>query len=271
MGGYYSISDWIRELPVSGDYWFSRGQLVERFPDMKPESLARALTREVQKGVIFSPIQGFYVIIPDEYKARGVVPQSFYMDPMMDYLGRKYYVALLNAADLYGAAHQAPMSYHVMTEFPPLRDKETASYTTRFFTRLRLPLGFVDRRPVKTGYLNVSSPELTAVDLITFEHAVGGVSRAATVLAELAGKLHFHVLDASFLDVAPLASFQRLGHILDSVLGEKQQADDLMEMITRKRAITQFVPLKHNKPSVGAPTDKRWKVIVNQQIEVDDL
>jgi hypothetical protein len=51
------------------------------------------------------------------------------------------------------------------------------------------------------------------------------VTRAATILAELAEKLHFESLDVGFLEVAPLASFQRLGYILDAVLEESQVAD----------------------------------------------
>jgi predicted transcriptional regulator of viral defense system len=271
MGANYSIANWIHELPAGGEYCFSRAQIVDRFPDMKPETIARALTREVQKKHIFSPQQGFYVIIPDEFKARGVVPQGFYMDSLMKHLRRNYYVALLNAADMHGAAHQAPMTFSVMTELPPLRDKETQSYITRFFCRTHIPSDYVERRVVRTGYINISSAELTAVDLITFQHAVGGVTRAATVLAELSEKLHFESLNVGFLEVAPLASFQRLGYILDAVLEESHIADGLMELIKKKRELTQFVPLKPNKPSAGLPTDKRWKVIVNQQIEIDDL
>lgn len=267
----HSISDWIHRLPALGEYCFSKAQVIGDFPEIRPETLARALTREVRKQTVFSPHQGFYVIIPDEYKARGVVPQGFYMDRLMEYLGREYYVALLNAADMHGAAHQAPMSYSVMTELPPLRDKRTDRYVTRFLGRASIPSDYVERRTVRTGYLNVSSPELTAVDLVAFQHAVGGVVRVAAVLAELSGKLHFENLDAAFLDVAPLASFQRLGYILDAVLEEKSVADGLMRLVRRKRELTQFVPLKHNRPSAGCPTDRRWKVIINQRIETDDL
>ena len=38
---------------------------------MSASSIARALTREVSKGRIMSPLRGFYVIVPDEYVLRG--------------------------------------------------------------------------------------------------------------------------------------------------------------------------------------------------------
>lgn len=58
---------------------------------MSVGSIASALTREVSKGRIMSPLLGFYVIVPDEYVLREAVQQSFYLDGMMCHLGRKYY------------------------------------------------------------------------------------------------------------------------------------------------------------------------------------
>lgn len=271
MDGQSSIAKWIRELPVRGEYTFSREDVDANFPDMNPSSVSRALTREVGKGVLFMPQKGFYVIFPDEYKARGVIPQSFYMDGLMRHLGRDYYVALLSAADLHGAAHQAPMSYSVMIEPPAMRDKVTPKYVTRFVLKSKLPMRYVEKRVVRTGYLNVSSPELTAVDLITYQHNIGGLTRAATVLAELASKLHFDLLDEGFIGVAPLASFQRMGYILENVLEESAVAAKLFELVSRHDGISQYVPLRRDKASAGHPTDKKWKVIINTEIDIDDL
>lgn len=45
----------------------------------------------------------------------------------------------------------------------------------------------------------VSRPELTAADLVTYQKKNGGLSRASTVLYELAKELNFKLLDKSFL------------------------------------------------------------------------
>ena len=97
-----SIASWIYDKPLRGDYTFTHDELVQAFPDMSAGSIARALTREVSKGRIMSPLRCFYVIVPDEYVLRGAVPQSFYLEDMMHHLGRKYYVALLSAASYHG-------------------------------------------------------------------------------------------------------------------------------------------------------------------------
>lgn len=83
-----------------------------------------------------SPLRGFYVIITDEYALRGTVPQEVYLDQMMQHLKRTYYIALLNAAEYHGAAHQAPMSFSVMIEPPSMRNKKTDKYHTLYFCRV---------------------------------------------------------------------------------------------------------------------------------------
>ena len=86
-----SIASWIYDKPLRGNYTFTHDEVARAFPEMNAGSIARALTREVSKGRIMSPLRGFYVIVPDEYVLRGAVPQSFYLDDMMLHLGRKYF------------------------------------------------------------------------------------------------------------------------------------------------------------------------------------
>ena len=117
------------------------------------------------------------------------MPQSFYLDDMMHYLGRKYYVALLSAASYHGASHQVPLRFSVMIELPAMRDKKEEKYLTHYFCKSHINEAYVERRQTRTGYINVSSPGLTAVALITYQARSGSVTRAATVLAELAEKM----------------------------------------------------------------------------------
>jgi predicted transcriptional regulator of viral defense system len=266
-----SISEWIKDRPRHGWFTFSHNDVVEAFPEMTPGAMSRALTREVNKGCIMSPLRGFYVIITDEYALRGTVPQAVYLDQMMQHLERNYYVALLNAAEYYGAAHQAPMSFSVMIEPPSMRNKKTDKYHTLYFCKSHIPEAYVERRQTLTGYINLSGPELTAVDLLTYQDKIGGVTRAATVLAELAEKLDFSRLDELFVKSVPVTSLQRLGYILDVVLEEHAVADSIYILLKAAGVTPQAVPLKPGKLSDGCELNVRWKVIVNQEIEIDDL
>ena len=259
-----SVSDWIERQVPSGRYTFSKEDVREAFPSMTSHAIDNAVARAVTKKRVFSPCRGFYVLVPEEYRL-------WKADKMMQYLGRSYYVSLLSAAERHGAAHQAPMGFQVMVEPPVLRDKERDGYAIRYAERRQIPSDYVERKEVPAGWLNVSSPELTAVDLIAYQDHIGGLTRAATVLEELALKLDFSRLDASFLQVAPAPVFQRLGYLLDRVLEEESLADDLLGLMKSGGLKMKAVPLRLGVSTEGARTDKKWKVLVNQEIEIDEL
>ena len=266
-----SIAGWIDAKPPRGKYTFTRDEVVSAFPHMKAEVISATLSREVKKGRIMIPQQGFYVIIPDEYKLRGFTPQSFYMDDLMRYLGKRYYVALLSAGVYHGAAHQAPMTFCVMTEPPSMREKRTQKYVTRFFYRSVIPMEYVEQRQTRTGTINVSGPELTAIDLVMYQERAGSITRAATVLAELVEKTDFSRLGTEFVKVAPVACFQRLGYILEDVLGEQEAADAVYDLLKKAQVRFQAAALKPGKATAGSEKNSRWKILVNETIEIDEL
>lgn len=127
-------------------------------------------------------------------------------------------------------------------------------------------MSYIERLEIPAGWLNISCPELTAVDLVAYQEHVGGLTRTATVLEELSLKL-----DAGFLKVASAPVFQRLGYLLDCVLGEEAIADDLHALMKAGGMKMKAVPLILGTSVDDAEVDKKWKVMVNQEIEIDDL
>ena len=169
-----SVADWIEYQAPRGRYTFSKEDVRKEFPDMTGHAIDTAVQRAVDKGRVFSPCRGFYVIVPEEYRLWKAVPQEVYLDRMMQHLGRRYYVSLLSAAERHGAAHQAPMGCQVMVEPPVMRDKVEEGYAIRYAERKEIPMQYVERIEVSSGWLNVSKPELTAVDLVAYQEHVGG-------------------------------------------------------------------------------------------------
>lgn len=121
---------------------------------------------------------------------------------MMKDAGRPYYVALLKAAELHGASHQAVMEFQVVTDrqWKPIRGGR--SKLAFYFRKDIESVGQgVEQRKTDTGSMRVSSPALTALDLIRYTHTSGGVDHAASVLNELAvyiDPIEFDVLAPSF-------------------------------------------------------------------------
>jgi len=108
-----TISKWIKDREQRGMVTFSVEDVVHAFPSMDMAQLKNTLYRYSLNKDILSVYKGFYVIIPPHYKRSGVVPPSYYVNQLMRHLEKPYYVGLLNAAEIYGAAHQRPsVIYH---------------------------------------------------------------------------------------------------------------------------------------------------------------
>ena len=105
-----TLSDWIEYREVRGYYTFTKEDIEKQFPSASKVYIKTALHRLVSKEKIISPWRNFYVIMPVEYLLKGIIPPVFYMDQLMSYLGKKYYVSLLNAASFY-AERETPTFY----------------------------------------------------------------------------------------------------------------------------------------------------------------
>ena len=133
-------------------------------------------------------------------------------------------------------------------------------------------MGFTRKFQTQTGYVNVSSPELTALDLVDAEQAVGGFTRVATVLAELVEEIHFATVSPKLLDYFNVPVIQRLGYLLDTVLNEQEKSGELFVLAQAANLHFRKVVLKTTKEvSDNCELNKRWKIIVNQEIEIDEL
>ena len=73
----------------------------------------------------------------------------------------------------------------------------------KFIIKKNIPTSFLIQKKTKSGYVLVSSPELTAMDLILYDKEIGGINRAATVLNELAEELNFRDMAISIFDNTP--------------------------------------------------------------------
>jgi predicted transcriptional regulator of viral defense system len=115
------ISDWINQQLSWGRYSFTLSYLQAEMPEKSDASIKTALKRLVTKNKIISVFKGFYIIIPPAYQNMGILPPVMFMDDLMEYLKRPYYVSLLSAAAMHGAAHQQPQVYFVCTTLPRMR------------------------------------------------------------------------------------------------------------------------------------------------------
>jgi predicted transcriptional regulator of viral defense system len=224
----------------------------------------------VESGKIQSVWKGFYVVIPVEYELRGSVPPILYIDRLMNYLQRDYYVGLLNAAAFHGAAHQQPQEFTVITDKQNFRDKFKNGVKINFVSKKNIPYAYLKPITTKTGYVTVSNPELTAMDLIFYQKEIGGLSRAGTILDELAEIMDFVSVNDDFFKYFPAPVIQRLGYLMDEILDYGEQAKILLEKAMQAGVKFRHVLLKPESGSRYEATSKTWKIWINEKIEIDD-
>lgn len=271
MEDFDILQDWVEAKMIRGQYIFTKDDVLAIGLPLSNDALINSLVRLGKRGVIMSPWHNFYVIVATEYKLKGVVPPAFYIDKLMKFIGRDYYVALLSAAAFNGASHQKSMVFQTMVNGGSIRSGIKSGTRLEFTIKKRLPMKFVHQMKSQTGYMNVADAELTAFDIVAEEHKIGGLSRAAEVLTELSEVMSFDDNKQSLLEFFTSAAVQRLGYLLDYI-GESTLADELFLLLGKSGKAIRRVPLKQSLPITGdMSVNARWKVIENYELEIDDI
>lgn len=267
-----TIREWIKDRQLHGRHCFSLKDIREAFSDMKENTVNQELSILVSQRIISLVYKGFYVIVPPQYGLSLKIPAYYYIDHLMHYLGKPYYLSLLTAAALWGAAHQRPQRTSVMTIPPRARTSTERNNDLLWCYRPAIPTQFLCRKNSETGTILYSNAELTAIDLVQYSHLIGGLSRAATVLAELAENLDFSKPDISQLfEYTTTPTLQRLGFILDEILEEKELADRLYNKLKAFAPRLTYQSLSKQVAPDKSVRNSRWKIYINTIIEPDDI
>lgn len=266
-----TIREWIRDREISGFPTFSVEEVRLTFPNYSEQVIKNDLFRLSSQGIVSPVYKGFYVIIPPHYASKRMIPPIYYIDQLMKYLNKPYYVSLLNAAEIHGAAHQRPQRFSIMTVFPKSTVSLSKNNALIWVYRKEIPRDFLLSKNSETGVIYYSNAELTAIDTVQYEQYIGGLSRAATILEELTEKLDFSGASNNLFDYTSIATIQRLGYILEEVLEEKEIANVLYEELTLYVKRFKYIPLTTHKPKDSVKKNSRWKVNINTIIEIDEI
>ena len=266
-----TLQKWIKDRAIHGFPTFSIEDVRETGMYSSEQILQNELYRLCSNKTIASVYRGFYVIIPVQYVLRGSIPATYYIDQLMAYLSKPYYVCMLSAAELLGAAHQRPQQFSVMTTFPKRRVVSTRNVIIDWFYREGLPEDALITKNTETGTIRISNPLLTAADLVQYQQHVGGLSRVATILEELAEQIDIKSQFASLASFVKKVTWQRLGYILEHVVEENELADELYEQIRNLPGSLMYMPFSTSAEDNTSERNSRWKIKINVQIEKDDL
>jgi len=261
---YNYLEEFLTKKRSKGRYSFTYKEVLDTF-NISAQALDQNLYRLKSRNAIAAIRKGFYVIIPPEYSSRGILPVDLFIDDLMNSLHRNYYVGLLSAAALHGATHQQPMEYFVVTESPAIRSTRNDKIVINFLVKKQWSADDVVMKSTDAGYINVSSPELTALDLLYYNAKIG-INRAFTVLQELQEGMNAASLTKVAKHYPQTAAIQRLGYLLDRELKKEQLSSPLLKVLKDRKCYP--IPLVPSGRKQGV-ADNRWKIIVNAEVEGD--
>lgn len=268
----YYLTDYIDDLQVQGRMSFTASEAISALRVSNSAFLAAA-ERQQRRSKLVKPRRGFYVVVPPFYRNWRAPCPTLYIDALMNYENAPYYVALLQAARFYGASHQAVMEFQVMTE-KRMPELIVGSGRIGFYNRksIRSVMDGVEQRHNTSGSFNVSSPALTALDLVRYPLGAAGLDNIATVLFDLGSKIKARQL-ASLSKAFARPVVQCLGFFLDN-LGFLSKTNQMYEKL-QTRGTVPWVEFNQRESRTGRLVrvpilrDEKWKVIVRRLPEVD--
>lgn len=264
---YKYLDSFIDAQRANGKYSFTTESLHTQL-NVSENALKKSLQRLKGQKKIEMIRRGFYVIIPPEYRVRGIIPTSLYVNDLMKFLNRDYYVGLLNAAAYHGAAHQQPQNYSVITEGIALRPIKNDKVSINFYIKKIWNKEDTIKKKVETGYINISTPELTCLDLVNYYNEVGGFNRVATIIEELKEVIQADKLIETAKCYDEISVVQRLGYILEYILEEHFLSEAIYNYLESNSYYPTLLRPQKKKPD-NMITGNRWKIAPNIEIEAD--
>ncbi|MDO8722815.1 MAG: type IV toxin-antitoxin system AbiEi family antitoxin [Syntrophales bacterium] len=258
------LASWIDDRQAEGLYFFTREEAIQDLK-MTEEAFRKAASRLAKKTRIVRIRSGFFVIVPLEYRATGILPAEWFIADLMTYLEQPYYVGVLSAAAFYGAAHKQPQQFQVVTTLPQRRIQKK-NLAIRFFFKTNFSATSVSQIKVQTGHITVSTPEATALDLIRYSRSIGGLDRVITVFKELGETMDAVKLMQAAKADGNLAYAQRLGWLMEKA-GHSKHVEGLSQWIADQNPLP--ARLDPSQPAKGVKKDTRWRLLINTDVEGD--
>ncbi len=266
-----SLSSYIKKIRQHGERHFTLERLMADMGLSKNAALS-AIYRIKNQGELVSPLKGLYVIVPPEHKLQGCIPAEELIPMIMNHLGAEYYVALLSAAGFYGAAHQKIFKFQVITNARITHPWEFGQIKIEVIRKKDLSNLPLQDFTVTTGYLKIATPELVALDLLEYIHRCGGLNNVVTVFSELIESLDADKLINLATNTGVAYQLQRIGYILDNIeLMDEESAikfiAKLADYVSQNKP--KYLPLSSKIPKNKFPRCKKWRIVINTEIESD--
>jgi len=263
--------EYLESLRSSGKRSFTSEE-IRRDLNLSDVAARSGLYRLKKDGKVISPLSGLYVIVPPENRSFGSIPAEELVPILMKYLEAEYYVGLLSSAAYFGATHQKPARFQVISNKRIKHSLHFGQVVIELIYKKSLSNLPTQDFVVNTGYLKVATPELTAIDLFKYSNRSGGISHIATVLSELVENIDVQKLITLAEDIGEVCQLQRIGYVVEKIDVMDEEKKDhfvtvLVDYVQKNRR--PYVSLVSALPTTSAPRCKKWTIIENTDFESD--
>ena len=258
-----SLENYIVDLQKNGRWHFIRSEALSDC-QMSNSSFQAALAEMTKKGALISPKKEFYAIVPTEYFGKPL-PPSNYIDALMKHLNKAYYVGCLSAAAIHGATHQQPMVFQVITK-GAIRDIKLEGVRISFLSKKNIEEIPIDKIKTRTGYMNISTVEVTLFDLVKYVEHAGYLDNVANIVIEIQNKLRARNLGTASKSFETTV-LQRAGYLLDQFCEDKSLSRFMYDEVQKREP--QFIPLATYSKKQSSKNEEKWKIKVNESVEAD--
>lgn len=261
-----NLEDYATTLQSKGRYYFIQTEALKKI-GLSYQSFRRSAHRLIKKNRIKRVCKGFFIIVPFEYISTGTLPASWFIDPLMQYLGAKYYVSLLTAASIYGASHQQPMTFQVICD-QHIPNIILGNLSISFHARKEIKSDFYKAIKTETGTMNAAIPTIAICDCLRYMEAAAHINNIATVLLEIQDQIDINKLveyaEEGYLE---LINVQRLGYLIE-----------YLQLSLPTEALYQWLQTKNTQYRLLIPGNSdiiekntKWKINVNEKVEPDEI
>ncbi len=267
------LDSYLDDLLARGRAYFSRNDIAAAL-GLKPQALAAALTRAINKHRLANPRHGFYLILRPEERIAGAPDPVKWINPLMHHQGIDYRISLLRAAAFHGSSHQASMVFQVVVP-RQLRDFDLGRHRLQFlyqgpeaFAQVNKP-ELVGQMKSDAGFARVAGVELTLLDCVRYFHKVAGINGVAQIVKDIGAKANPRTL-ATAAAAYENSAVRRLGYLLD-LAGHGRQALALAPFVKQAKTMLPLDPAVKPIVAVLAQVHERntkWKLMINEMVEI---
>jgi hypothetical protein len=255
-----SLSEVLDAAERAGKLNLRTEEIRDSLRGVSASALRQALHRQQRRGRLVRLSRGsdHWLLVPLQYADAGAPPLETWLDRYLRRtLGISYYVALLSAAETYGASPYAVMVTQVMVA-ERRRPITVGRHEVVFYSRSRIVSMPTRWHETPLGRFEVATPELAALELVERATLVGGVPRVREVLRALWSSCGARGLSDALDALQEVPTAQRLGALL-TLDGKRTLAESVSAWLHGKPL--RLVALDRDpSPRGESVVDERFKV-----------